>query len=139
MFSATDLVNGGPADPVGTIANCLYRRGRMVEEWVVRDTLAGAQQLGLDPDEVRAHHDLPGFQGSWLEPAPKDPLREGDSGPRPDDYRTECEMVLAMIEEVWNGRHLNKAPDYFHRDLFLDTSATSPSTGPTATSATCSR
>ena len=35
-----------------TIANCLYRRGRMVEEWVVRDSLAGALQQGLDPDEV---------------------------------------------------------------------------------------
>jgi predicted ester cyclase len=104
-----------------TIANCLYRRGRMVEEWVVRDTLAGALQRGLDPDDVAREMTFRGFQGSWLEPAPKDPLSEGDSGPRPDDHRTECEMVLEMVEEVWNGRHLNKVPDYFHRDLFLDT------------------
>ena len=35
-----------------TIANCLYRRGRMVEEWVVRDSLAIALQQGQDPDEL---------------------------------------------------------------------------------------
>ncbi len=104
-----------------TIANCLYRRGRMVEEWVVRDTLAGALQRGLDPDEAARSMTFRGFQGSWLEDAPKDPLSEGDSGPRPDDHRAGCETVLAMIEEVWNGRHLHTVPDYFHRDLFLDT------------------
>jgi predicted ester cyclase len=104
-----------------TIANCLYRRGRMVEEWVVRDTLAGALQRGSDPDEAAREMTFRGYHGSWLEPAPKDPLSEGDSGPRPDDHRAECETVLEMIEEVWNGRHLNKVPDYFQRDLFLDT------------------
>jgi predicted ester cyclase len=104
-----------------TIANCLYRRGRMVEEWVVRDTLAQALQRGLDPDEVAREMTFRGYQGSWLEPAPKDPLSEGDSGPRPDDHREACELVLKMVEEVWNGRHLNQVPDFFHRDLFLDT------------------
>jgi predicted ester cyclase len=104
-----------------TIANCLYRRGRMVEEWVVRDTLARALQSGFDPDEFARTLVFRGYQGSWLDPAPKDPLTAGDSGPRPDDHRAECELVLGMIDDVWNGRHLNKVPDYFHRDLFLDT------------------
>src|SRR3712207_4753630 len=93
----------------------------MVEEWVVRDTLGGALQRGLDPDEVARGLTFRGYRGSWLDPAPKDPLREGDSGPRPDDHRAECELVLGMIGEVWNGRHLNKVPEYFQRDLFLDT------------------
>src|SRR3712207_3502884 len=35
-----------------TVANCLYRRGRMVEEWVVRDTLAQTLQRGDDPEEA---------------------------------------------------------------------------------------
>ena len=46
------------ADPANdfvsrTIANCLYRRGRMVEEWVVRDSLAIALQLGAGPRHGR--------------------------------------------------------------------------------------
>ena len=42
---------GGPDTPTAqrTIANCLYRRGRMVEEWVVRDNLAIALQPGSIP------------------------------------------------------------------------------------------
>jgi predicted ester cyclase len=123
VFSSDEHLVSGRVRRVRTrtIANCLYRRGRMVEEWVVRDTLGGALQRGWDPDEVAREMAFRGYRGSWLDPAPKDPLREGDSGPRPDDHRAECEHVLGMIEEVWNGRHLNKVPEYFHRDLFLDT------------------
>lgn len=104
-----------------TIANCLYRRGRMVEEWVVRDSLAEAQQMGIDPDEAATKVAFQAYTGSWLEEPPADVLAEGDSGPRPDDYRAECEMVLEMIEEVWNQRRLNAVHDYFVRDLFLET------------------
>jgi len=104
-----------------TVANCLYRRGRMVEEWVVRDTLAQTLQRGHDPEEAARALTFRGYRGSWLDPAPKDPLAEGDSGPRPDDHREGCELVLGMIDEVWNGRHLNQVPEYFVRDLFLDT------------------
>jgi SnoaL-like polyketide cyclase len=104
-----------------TIANCLYRRGRMVEEWVVRDTLAQALQLGLDLDEAAAEVGFVGYQGSWCQPPPSDVLAAGDSGPRPDDFRAECEMVLEFIDEVWNDRHLNRVSDYMVRDLFLHT------------------
>ena len=46
-----------------TIANCLYRRGRMVEEWVVRDSLAIALQQGQDPDEVARAQAFRGYTG----------------------------------------------------------------------------
>lgn len=104
-----------------TIANCLYRKGRMVEEWVVRDELATCLQRGLNPDEVAEKQLFRGFAGSFLEPAPKDVLAQGDSGPRPDDHRPECEMVLELIEEMWNRRRFNKIRDYMVRDLFLQT------------------
>jgi hypothetical protein len=104
-----------------TIANCLYRRGRMVEEWVVRDTLAGALQRGVDPDEAARRLAFAGYQGSWCNAAPADVLTVGDSGPRPDDYRAECEMVLEFIEEVWNHRRLNRVADFMVRDLVLQT------------------
>ncbi|MDN3310321.1 ester cyclase [Microbacterium oryzae] len=102
-----------------TIANCLYRQGRMVEEWVVRDSLAGALYHGLDVDELARAQSFRGYTGSWTEPAPVDPIAVGDSGPRPDEYRSEVETVLEMIDVVWNQRDLQKVERYFERDLTL--------------------
>lgn len=104
-----------------TVANCLYRRGRMVEEWVVRDELAQCLQRGLDPDEVARHLQFRGYTGSMTEPAPPDVLTAGDSGPRPDDHRPEAEMVLELIDRVWNQRRLNEVDRFMARDLFLHT------------------
>lgn len=39
---------------VRTIADCLCRDNRIVEEWLVRDNLALVEQLGFDPAEVAA-------------------------------------------------------------------------------------
>lgn len=103
------------------IANCLYRRGRMVEEWVVRDELARCLQRGQDPDEAARARRFRGWQGSMLEPAPSDVLAVGDSGARPDLFRPECEMVLEFVDEVWNERRLHRLPEFAERDLFLHT------------------
>jgi SnoaL-like polyketide cyclase len=103
------------------IANCLYRRGRMVEEWVVRDELGVCLQRGGDPDELGRQFRFRGYEGSMTKPAPTDVLTVGDSGPRPDEYRPECEMVLEFIEQVWNRRRLHKVPEFMERDLFLHT------------------
>lgn len=102
-----------------TIANCLYRRGRMVEEWVVRDTLAGPLARGEDLDEVARAQTFRGFSGSWNEPAPVDPIAKGDSGARPDEYRSEVETVIDLIKTVWNDRDLQKVERFFERDLVL--------------------
>ena len=104
-----------------TIANCLYRRGRMVEEWVVRDGLAQCQQRGQDPDDVGRQQSFQGYEGSFTQPAQPDVLSVGDSGTRPDDYRPECEMVLEFIDEVWTKRKLNRVSEFTERDLFLHT------------------
>lgn len=104
-----------------TIANCLYRRGRMVEEWVVRDTLAAALHRGQDPDEAARGMMFRGFTGSFTETSPADVLASGDSGPRPDDYRPEAELVLRLIGDVWNERDLEKVPDFIDRDVVLHT------------------
>ena len=60
-----------------TIANCLYRRGRMVEEWVVRDSLAGALTRGDDLDALARAQAFRGYTGSWTEAAPHRSDREG--------------------------------------------------------------
>jgi len=104
-----------------TIANCLYRRGRMVEEWVIRDSLAIVLQLGQDPEEVARETMFLGYSGSMTTPPPGDVVAVGDSGPRPDDFRPEVQMVLEFIERVWNGRELNLVEEYWIRDLMLHT------------------
>jgi predicted ester cyclase len=48
-------------------------------------------------------------------------LAVGDSGPRPDDYRAECELVLEFLDQVWNGRNLARVHDFWVRDLMLHT------------------
>jgi predicted ester cyclase len=123
-FLSSHLVfSADPANDVlnRTIANCLYRRGRMVEEWVVRDSLAIALQLGQDPADVAREKGFLGYSGSMAEAPPTDVLAAGDSGPRPDDFRPEASMVLEMIDRVWNGRDLHAVEHYFVRDLTLHT------------------
>lgn len=104
-----------------TIANCLYRRGRMVEEWVVRDQLATVLQTGGNPDDESRALSFQGFQGSLTQPPPQAVLSQGDSGPRPNDYRAECELVLDFIDRVWNQRNLAQVHEFMIRDLVLQT------------------
>ncbi len=104
-----------------TIANCLYRRGVMEQEWVIRDSLAIAQQLGQDPDEVARTRVFPGYTGSFTQPAPTDPVSAGDSGARPDEHRAEVELVCEFIDRVWNGRRLDQVEQFTVRDLTLHT------------------
>jgi SnoaL-like polyketide cyclase len=123
VFSADEHMVGGRPTRIRkrTIANCLYRRGRMVEEWVVRDELADRLQRGIDPDEAGRALRFRGYEGSITKPAPDDVLTAGDSGPRLDDHRAECELVLEFLDEVWNQRRLHRVGDYMERDLFLHT------------------
>lgn len=124
VFRGEDRFVGGQARriQVHSIALCHYRRGRMVQEWIARDGLARVLQLGLDPEEVARTKVFRGYSGSVLAPEPVDVLAEGDSGPRPDEHRAECEMVLELIEEVWNKRNFARMDGLVVRDVFLHSS-----------------
>lgn len=102
-----------------SIATCLYRRGRMVEEWIVRDSLARALQTGVDPAEAARELCFTGYSGSMLAAAPEDPIVCGDTGPRPDDHREAVELVLDLIQRVWNGHDYRRIHDLMIRDVFL--------------------
>jgi predicted ester cyclase len=102
-----------------TVANCLYRRGVMVEEWVVRDEYAVVEQLGLDPAAVARQSAFRGWDRNASPCA--DVLAAGDSGARPDDHRGECEHVLALVEAVWNERMLHRVTDFVARDVTCHT------------------
>lgn len=123
VFSSNPVSANGVSIQVRSrgIANCLYRRGRMVEEWVVRDELARTLQLGKDPDAAAALVEFRGFTGSIAQPPPEDVLSEGISGARPDDFRTECRRILEFFGAVWNSRNLSLVPEFVVRDFFLHT------------------
>ncbi|MFJ4223395.1 ester cyclase [Microbacterium sp. NPDC089695] len=107
---------------VHSVANCLYRRGRMVEEWIARDGLAAVLQTGGDPETEARAKPFRGYVGSFLDPAPADVLAHGDSGERPDDHRDACELVLNLIDTVWNGHDFRAVNELMVRDLFLHSS-----------------
>ncbi len=104
-----------------TIAHCTIQGGKIVEEWLVRDEWAVLKSLGLDPvviatDLAKASPvtgeqvdiaSSAAFAGSY-----ENPTLEGISGLRPDRYVTECEMIRAMFDEVWNRRLFNRVPEY---------------------------
>lgn len=123
-FLSSHLVLSGEAGfkVVGrTIANCLYRRGRMVEEWVVRDELSHVLAAGSDPAEVSRTKCFRGYTGSFAGPTPVNVIAEGESGPRADDFGPEVRAVLEMIEQVWNDRNFKRVEEFFVRDLVLHT------------------
>ena len=104
------------------MAHCLVQDNKVVEEWVIRDEFAVLQDLGLDPFIIAGEllkkppvlgaamnaGESPVFAGRIA-----DPVREGISGPRPDRYRRECELVIGMFDTVWNGRFFDKQADFF--------------------------
>ena len=63
---------------------------------------------GRTPTRSPGRKPFIGYSGSMLTPPPANVLAVGDSGERPDDYRAEAQMVLEFIEQVWNGRDLQR-------------------------------
>lgn len=111
------------------IAVCLVRDAMIVEEWVVRDEWAVVEQSGHDVEAIArqiAFSPSIGLlgetdRGSLLGQAPANPLVEGVSGRRPEIDRDEDDFVVSMIDNVWNQHLRNLVPDFFSRDIVLET------------------
>jgi predicted ester cyclase len=104
------------------MAICLVRDGLVEEEWVCRDEYRVVKSLGLDPEEIArtlAFTDEAG--GLFGTKAPANVLTLGESGPRPETHLSEATMIKEFIEEVWQGRHLERVSEFTHHDLFLET------------------
>lgn len=102
------------------IANCLYVRGRMEHEWLVRDEYAIVVALGLDPAAVARRLAFREWQGS-LAAAPPNPLADGESGARAGDHRSEAELVTELFESVWRRREYDRLGEFVVRDVFCHT------------------
>jgi len=104
------------------IAICLVRNGLVEEEWVVRDEYRVVTTLGFDPEQVaRTVAFTDEEAGLFGRAAPSDVLVAGESGPRPDAHGAEAASIEEFLHEVWDQRHLERVPEFTHRDLFLET------------------
>ncbi|MEO8715999.1 MAG: hypothetical protein ABI369_13395, partial [Acetobacteraceae bacterium] len=114
-----------------TVAHCLVRDNRIVAEWLVRDEFAVLESLGLDPYAVASELAArsPATATAMLA-APAtgafagriaDPFAHGISGARPARNRAECDLVLGLFEEVWNGRRFDLVTKYVSERIVCHT------------------
>ena len=104
------------------LAICLVQDALVVQEWVVRDEYRAVTTLGHDPFEIARRAAFTAETGGLFgTPAPADVLVRGESGDRPDTHRAEAALVKEFIEQVWQGRHLERLAEFTHPHLFLDT------------------
>lgn len=100
-----------------TIADCLCRDNRVVEEWLVRDQASMAMQIGLDPKDVgramgsrNPESYRPGpeaYLERWSDPAGL--VVVGD--------RKIAERAIDAMESVWGERTLSRFADFRDRAL----------------------
>lgn len=122
--------NSGPSEfgaPTGrrvcftTVADCLCRQNRIVEEWLVRDNSAIALQLGLAPRDIarrqaqtdRAASEEPQVwrtqQIDAIRHMPVTPFPDG-AAPTPD---TPHEFARWLFDAVWNHKRLKQVRDVY--------------------------
>ena len=110
-----------------TIAHCLVQDNKVVEEWIVRDEMAVLEHLGLDPYKIAAELAgsspvlgramAPGAATGAFTGRVANPSAVGISGPRPARHATECALVQAIFEEIWNQRMFNLVRKYFSTQI----------------------
>ena len=114
-----------------TVAHCLVKDGRIVEEWLARDEYAVLTCLGIDPRAVAtrlakaspvtgkamAEADLSEAFGGRI----ADPSRLGVSGPRPDRHQADCALIQEYFDTVWNQRLFHRARDFVSGRVFCHT------------------
>lgn len=110
------------------IANCFVKENRVVEEWVVRDTLAMIRQLGLNELEV-VERLLADDERRGVEPSYGYPERvSGQAEPPPNPEKKGDgfdidEFIRRSQNEVWNWRLFNKIDDYYVPNYLCHTSS----------------
>jgi predicted ester cyclase len=135
--NATHLGHWNYGPPTGknwvnrSVAHCLIRDGKVVEEWLTRDEYSVMQDLGLDPHVLAAQlAERSPILGKAMDGGGSDrifggriadPVVEGLSGRRPDTFVAECRMVQEMFETVWNQRLFDRVTDYFADNIVCQT------------------
>jgi predicted ester cyclase len=106
------------------IANCLVKENRIVEEWLVRDTIALVNQLGFDPWEI-ARKAVAGRAKTDAVLGETDRL-QGQLPPAPYEHQesvSEIEnFVRKLFHEIWNGRHFSLLTEIYDDNASLHVS-----------------
>ena len=115
----TNMTNLGPSEfgpatgaraQILVIAHCVIRENRIVEEWLVRDNLALAEQLGIDPlEHARRQAQIPldpdsTFAGWLASETRRVGLQTRDRVPYP--AQDAAAGVTAALQNIWNARLL---------------------------------
>jgi predicted ester cyclase len=110
------------------IANCFVRENRIIEEWVVRDSLAMVRQMGLDEyeivDRLLAEDERKGVRLSYGHPE----RLIGQTEPLPIPPKTDGafdikEFLFRSQHEIWNWRMFNKITEYYAPNYICYTSS----------------
>ncbi|MEM8771179.1 MAG: ester cyclase [Pseudomonadota bacterium] len=107
---------------IRTIADCVCKENKIVEEWLVRDNASLLMQLGLDPTEVarsQAENDaaagrslietLSRWRDKTLSGASKTEAEENPQRPEADA----ASFASFVLDELWNRKNLDALPDLF--------------------------
>lgn len=103
------------------IANCLVKENRIIEEWLVRDTMALVNQLGFDPWEL-ARKDLAGKAKVNSIIGETDRL-QGQLPPSEYQLQSDASeienLVRKLFHDVFNGRHFSFLSEVYDVDSSL--------------------
>ena len=132
----TDMTNLGPSEfgpatglkaQIQVIAHCVVKDNRVIEEWLVRDNYALAQQLNIDPEQYAVTQaetplDETGTFATWRN---SEIERVGhldrERLPYPTDDQEQ--FVSAALQNIWNARLLGDCQILYAPNARLHASA----------------